>query len=61
MAGVEPLRREVERLQADRALTQDVGTAYSVVYYRDQAGKGALKAYYTSDVRVEPRQAAAGL
>ena len=33
----------------------DAGLAQSVVYFRDTDGKGKLKAYYTSDLRLEPK------
>ena len=31
---------------------RDAGPDQAVVYYREQEGRGALKAYYTSDLQV---------
>ena len=36
------------------AESDDDGLVQSVVYFRENDGQGALKAYYTSDVRLEP-------
>ena len=33
---------------------QDAGQEQSVVYYRENAGKGNVKAYYTSDLQLKP-------
>lgn len=41
------------RSWADSLDEEDAGMEQSVVYYRDQEGAGPLRAYYTSDVRVE--------
>ena len=38
--------------------SDDAGLAQSVVYYRDDAGAGRLKAYYTGDLRLESGQGA---
>ena len=38
--------------------SEDAGLAQSIVYYRDDDGAGQLKAYYTSDLRLEPGQGA---
>ena len=38
--------------------SDDKGLAQSIVYYRDDDGAGELKAYYTSDLRLEPGQGA---
>ena len=35
----------------------DYGLDQSIIYYREDEGKGELKAYYTSDVRVDPSTA----
>ena len=41
------------RSWADSMDAPDWGMQQSVVYYRERAGKGALRAYYTSDLRLE--------
>ena len=53
--GVEPLRRDIESWRKELEAARDVGKAYSVVYYRERAGKGDLRAYYTSDVWLQSR------
>jgi len=35
--------------------SDDAGLEQSVIYYRDDGGAGDLKAYYTADLRLEPR------
>ena len=35
--------------------SEDEGLTQSVIYYREEDGKGDLKAYYTGDLRLQPR------
>ena len=53
-----PLLRSMQSWSDSMAESNDEGLAHSVVYYRDDDGKGELKAYYTSDLRLEPAPAA---
>ena len=46
------LRLNIARWSEDLASGKDAGQDQAVVYYREQDGKGALKAYYTSDLQV---------
>ena len=62
----ETLRIRADQLQpvlldiqtwADSIEHGDDGLDQSIIYYREDEGKGELKAYYTSDVRVDPSTA----
>ncbi len=64
MADIEATAEKVKRTQEilSSPLDPQSGDAtdqqVSVVYYREQSGKGDLKAYYTNDLRLEAREAA---
>ena len=49
---LDALRLNIARWSPDLG-GQDAGHEQSVVYYREHAGKGDLKAYYTSDLQLE--------
>ena len=49
--NVAPLHRDIDRWREELKAVKDSGTACSVVYYRERAGKGDLRSHYTSDVR----------
>ena len=46
------LRLNIARWSEDLASGRDIGQDQAVVYYREQEGKGDLRAYYTSDLQV---------
>ena len=49
-----PMLCSMQSWSDSMAESNDDGLAQSVVYYRDDDGKGELKAYYTGDLRLEP-------
>ena len=52
MDGLDDLRLNVAHWSNNLA-GRDAGQEQSVVYYRENAGKGDVKAYYTSDLQLE--------
>ena len=46
------LRLNLARWSEELAQGRDAGTEQAVVYYREEEGRGALKAYYTSDLQL---------
>lgn len=49
-----PVLNSMQSWSDSMADSEDEGLVQSVVYFREDDGRGALKAYYTSDVRFEP-------
>ena len=41
---------------SENLAASDAGAQQTVVYYRDEGGKGRLKAYYTSDLQLVPNE-----
>ena len=56
------LRSHISELLDDLASQKDVGQKQAIVYYRENGGRGDLKAYYTSDwqLQEQPRQETTG-
>ena len=50
--GFDDLRLNLARWSEEITRGRDAGPDQAVVYYREQEGRGALKAYYTSDLQV---------
>ena len=50
--GFDDLRLNLARWSEELTRGRDAGPDQAVVYYREQEGRGALKAYYTSDLQV---------
>lgn len=50
--GFDDLRLNLARWSEEITRGRDAGPDQAVVYYREQEGRGTLKAYYTSDLQV---------
>ena len=49
---LDTLRLNIARWSDDLAQGRDAGQDHAVLYYREQGGTGALRAYYTSDLQL---------
>ena len=54
---LELVRMSLARWSDNLALGEDTAPSQSVVYYREHGGKGDLRAYYTSDWQLLPKNA----